>query len=601
MTRQNNILDKIIKSVLSEATVEIPVRIYEKSVDETVQQQMSKTGAIFAFRVGTNIREKKLKGVSVTEKIALQAIASRISTTTFPQIKKYLTGNYWFLQSNNLDRMGRDYEYIYFVYPRGTIEGIANPIFPVNRNEFYPNITYKIGTTPVTNYTDFLTLFDKFPDLEFMNKYATDDEFMYDSVQQKIDGIANLLSDPYVTSNISVIPPGFINKIRKIRDAVKIKQLNNFESWKKKILTNPSELQKHLRKFFPKLSDKTIQTIQQKIASGGIDEEELEYLYTGRIWVGRLQSFDFMDPEYRYSATSPEQTEIPSEDPNVPPTIEVTLQEFEWVTPRKTVLNYKFQGKITFDRFIKNDVIRRYRGFLTDESGKKVIIGTWTAGYESKEDPENPDRRIYFSWTEYVTIETATVNDLEMSIGEFFTGTISNNIPVAGTFIWSSDNKEAVTFEKSDPIPFADKKYEGSFKKNIKKPGRWFFGTGLFYDNKTGKLLFTVNDNSWYPYEANGTVNGKSSSYQIRELQLNIIEMWNFNKDLVDKAPTKLKKIINDFLQNGVTGIWDLPTADMVNALNIAFKNKTNGNRQIDAADHQRIIKYKSEKPPVDK
>ncbi len=82
--------------------------------------------------------------------------------------------------------------------------------------------------------------------------------------------------------------------------------------------------------------------------------------------------------------------------------------------------------------------------------------------------------------------------------------------------------------------------------------------------------------------------------------------MWSNNTEFVSKTAPNNKYLINKFIQNGITGIWDTPTKEMVTALNLIFigpdpdtgKPYAGSDTQIRAEEHEQIVKYATTKIP---
>jgi hypothetical protein len=489
MIKKHNILDKIIKRVLAEQTLTIPVTIKKFSIGIGDQIANEKLGCVFAFRVTAKSKEQKVDDAGTKVKLTptadevLRAIKQRLEKTKFPEIDQYKTANYWWIQSNNISTNDKIHEYVFFVYPKATLVGVMNPIVPNNLNEFPPKVDYYIDTTSVTkaesqhfkNWASGETL----PDGEWLENNATTDINVWNTTLERSLSINSLSTNPLTKS----LPVYNLNRISR-------------------------HIKRHLGLFSGELQ---------------FPREEPEYLK-------RKDQEEFDSGFTLYG------------------------QEL------------KFTGTNKYVRSVGQSQIRKYIGFFKEENGDIVLRATVLSNEQDST----------------TNIQTGNATNLEVDLGILFTGNITNDKITQGTIVDTVNNK----------------KYVGTF--NSKQE----YDNGLEYKND--ELVRIYEKNKYWDYVKNSTVTNESSQYQIRELQSNILKMWSNNTEFVSKTAPNNKYLINKFIQNGITGIWDTPTKEMVTALNLIFigpdpdtgKPYAGSDTQIRAEEHEQIVKYATTKIP---
>lgn len=486
MIKKHNILDRIIKHVLSEQTLTIPVTIKKFSVNIGEQVLAEELGAVFAFQVTAKSKEQKVDdaGTKVkltpTDEEVLQAITQRLNKTEFPEIVKYKTGNYWWIQSANISKTTKMYDYVFFVFPKATIVGVMNPIVPNNLNEFPPKVDYYIGATAVTKADS--DHFDDWADGELLPS----DEWLENNASRNEKDYNKALGHAF-----SILTLGLDPDVRTI-NLFDFKQINQ-----------------RIRKYMLKLRG----------------------LKPGIVTMPRTPEYLNRKDEELFDA-------------------EITLYDQP----------LKFTGTDKYVRSVGDAQVRKYIGFFKDDVGDIVLRAT-----------------VLINGQDGTTIiQTGIANNLEIENAIYFTGNITNDKRTQGTVIDSTNNV----------------KYVGTFdSKGIQN-------NGLEYKNDELVRIWENGEN--WDYVKNSTVTNESSQYQIRELQTNIIKMWNNNSEFVASTARNNKYLINKFIQNGVTGIWDTPTKDMVTALNLIFtgpdpdtgKPYDGSDKEIRAQDHELIVKY---------
>jgi hypothetical protein len=251
-------------------------------------------------------------------------------------------------------------------------------------------------------------------------------------------------------------------------------------------------------------------------------------------------------------------------------------------TKTKELNDFEIQIGAPFDRAEED---KDYYMF----DGKSVFIKTGKSGALRKYIGKfNLDGSVKFNGSvEYIEngmLVNGDAINLEILKDTYYTGYIKNNMISSGELIFSLKNEKYIgIFELVGNAPNFTIEYE----------------TGLLYRNDV--LVEIWEKGRKWTYDRYGRVAKDDSMYQIKELQEDIIKMWNNNIEYVNaKIPKDAKNMINKFVQNGPTGIWNKDMEVMVYTLNVIFAgakvdgSTPNAGLEIQDEERKEIIKFQT-------
>jgi hypothetical protein len=226
---------------------------------------------------------------------------------------------------------------------------------------------------------------------------------------------------------------------------------------------------------------------------------------------------------------------------------------------------YLFTGKSVFIKASSSGNVRKHTGDFKKDNAT-VFKGTVLDNENNRDLP----------------ILTGNAINLEIKENIYFTGYITNSKITYGTIIDS----------------IKDIKYEGSFE--FTDNGDINLKDGLVYQDDVLTGIWEKGEG--WDYVRDSALVNVDSMYQIKELQEDIIKMWSNNMEFVNSASPDTKNMINKFIQNGSTGIWDDSMKDMVYVLNTVFGEANpdgstpEGYVEISQTARQKIIELQTSK-----
>lgn len=162
-----------------------------------------------------------------------------------------------------------------------------------------------------------------------------------------------------------------------------------------------------------------------------------------------------------------------------------------------------------------------------------------------------------------------------------FTGKVDNEYPIKGKVV-------------IDDTTY----YEGTLR-------NFSFNNGEYYENGNITKFYENGDGYAYTSSYSGDVGAKSPIIYIKELQQDIIAMYDNNTE-VFASFSALDNSFKTLKQTGATGIWDSNMQDLAYAINIVVftkpyvdktaETKQNAKMVIPEKSHKFIIQHKTEK-----
>lgn len=267
--------------------------------------------------------------------------------------------------------------------------------------------------------------------------------------------------------------------------------------------------------------------------------------------------------------TAPDLTNLPETQP-APADFKITFNpSSQWFTDEQGPIGYLFSGTLK----MPNET--PLEGTVLDNSNNVLFKGIF------KQNTSNPPEVVPGKGEATGLPFMRVINEGEPPVAVKFTGKVDSGYPIKGKV-----QIDAATY------------YEGTLS-------NFNYQNGEYYENGVVTRFYENGDAYAYTSSFSGSVGKRSAIIYIKELQQDIIAMYDNNTE-VFASFSALDNSFKILKQTGATGIWDSNMEDIAYAINIVvytkeYVNRTAESKQaartlIPEKSHKFIIQHKTEK-----